>query len=186
MPISLPATKSTAEDYRALPEGPPHWQLVEGDLIQEPPPSTFHQTIAMNLSLLLGNHIRANRLGNLLAGPAGVWLSNDNVFEPDLMFVAQARRSAIATDGVHGPPDFVVEIISPRSSRRDAQQKRQIYGAAGVGEYWLIDPDRRQVAVFRFAEQSTEPVQVAVSGDVLRSAFFPGLAVAVRQIFEEP
>ena len=73
---------SPLERWRALPEGPPHFELIEGEIVRMAPPKFRHQVIVMNLSAPLYRHIRAKRLGELVPGP-GVVLGALNADEPD-------------------------------------------------------------------------------------------------------
>ncbi len=76
----------TVADYRAMPEGPPYYQLVEGELIMAPSPSSFHQEIAGNIYFLLRQHVVKHRLGKVCIAPLDVYLSETNVFQPDVFF----------------------------------------------------------------------------------------------------
>jgi len=112
-----------------------------------------------------------------------VWLNDQNVFQPDLLFVSASRSGLIRNDGIHGPPDLVVEIMSPSSVRHDSIQKLAIYAQTGVPEYWLIDPVRQEIAIYRFAELVDRPILRAARGDCVRSPLFPDLTIDVSAIF---
>jgi len=178
-----PAASATAADYRQTPEGPPWYQLIAGELVQEPSPNVAHQRISRDLGGVLDQHVKSHRLGEVLAAPMDVWLNDQNVFQPDILFVAAARLNLIRNDGIHGPPDMVVEILSPSSLRHDSIQKLAVYAKTGVREYWLVDPVSQEIAIYRFGELADRPVQRAVSGDSFQSPLFPGLAIYVGTIF---
>ena len=65
----------TAEDYRAMPEGPPYYQLIDGELIMSPSPSPYHQDIAGNVFVLLREHVRRQALGFVYIAPMDVYLA---------------------------------------------------------------------------------------------------------------
>jgi Uma2 family endonuclease len=178
------ARKFTAEDYRAMREGPPWLQLIEGELIQDPSPNLAHQDLAAELTALLRTHAKTFDLGLVLAAPMDVWLSDDNVLQPDILFVSKARRPLLARDGIHGAPDLIVEILSPSSGRRDFIQKRAIYQQAGVAEYWLVDPALRQINLIRFGKRDDEKQTRIVSriGEI-SSPLFPGLVIRAESLF---
>jgi Uma2 family endonuclease len=69
--------------------------------------------------------------------------------EPDVAYVAKERLHIVERGYVNGPPDIAVEIVSPDSAQRDYDLKMNIYEAAGVKEYWIIDPDERRATVLR-------------------------------------
>jgi Uma2 family endonuclease len=179
-----PQTHLTAEDYRLTPEGPPWLQLIEGELVQEPSPNSSHQLVHADLYRILASQVWEQRLGLVIAAPMDVWLDNENVLQPDLLYVSRRRAGIVADDGVHGPPDLVVEILSPSSGSRDLIQKRRIYARSGVEEYWLVDPRSRQVTVFRFAETGESPIRIAAPGEQLASPLFPGFSIDVGSIFQ--
>ena len=69
------------------------------------------------------------------------------MLQPDLLFVAQERREIISERGCEGPPDLVVEILSPATEQRDRELKRKVYAKYGVPEYWLVDPEAESIEV---------------------------------------
>jgi Uma2 family endonuclease len=78
-----------------------------------------------------------------LPGPSDVVLDDHTILQPDALYVKRERKSIIR-DRVFGPPDLVIEILSPHNSRRDRIDKLNLYAQYGVGEYWIVDPHERQ------------------------------------------
>lgn len=138
------AIKASVKDYRQLPEGA-KYQLIEGEIIVMPSPTVNHQKTSLKLTLAIGNIVEKKKLGTLLYSPMDVFLDDENVLQPDLLFVSRDRESIIQQDGIHGAPDVVIEILSPKTAYYDSKKKRQLYEKAGVLEYWLIDPDDKEV-----------------------------------------
>jgi Uma2 family endonuclease len=130
-----------AADYWNLPEGEPV-ELIRGRLVASPAPNTIHQTLVILLSNLLFAASRRGG-GRVLPGPADVVLDDHTILQPDLLYVRKQRRS-ILQDRVMGPPDLVVEILSPNNSRRDCVDKLNVHAQYGVAEYWIVDPAERQ------------------------------------------
>lgn len=79
----------------------------------------------------------------MLAAPVDVALSENSIVQPDLIYVSKMRRGIIR-GRVNGPPDLVIEILSPSNSRRDRIDKLNLYAEYGVAEYWIVDPIERQ------------------------------------------
>src|SRR4051794_31302991 len=105
--------KYTADDYRTLPGTGPRHQLVDGELIRmTPAPSYRHQALQAELLMRLRAFVRAQGLGDVVGAPIDVYLSEHDVLQPDVLFVSTARKTIIATDGVHGAPELVVEVLS--------------------------------------------------------------------------
>ena len=184
----MPATKTraellTAEDYRATPEGT-RYQLVEGELhLMSPGPNLFHQDIAGSIYRLIWNHVAKHRLGRVFTAPADVYLSAHNVVQPDVFFVATANASILAEDGAHGPPDLVVEVLSPHTAGLD-KRKLRVYARCGVKEQWLVDPLLRQIQLYDFARHSTKAVQLIDEDETFSSALLPGLTLQASEIFQ--
>ncbi|MCS7207374.1 MAG: Uma2 family endonuclease [Dehalococcoidia bacterium] len=179
-----PRLKFTYHDYRTTPPGK-RYELREGDLVMVPAPSDFHQAISMNLSLALGAYIRQRRLGHLRAAPYDVVLSPTDVVQPDLVFISPQRAPFIRPEGCFGPPDLVVEILSPSSAEVDRGYKRSLYARHGVREYWLVDPDTRTVEVLTLGEEGFRLVGLFRQGERLVSPLFPDLTLTVSDVFAE-
>ena len=112
-------------------------------------------------------------------------ISNFDVVEPDLLFVA-ADQSAILTDKhVRGAPALVIEILSPRTRKTDELTKRRLYERAGVREYWIVDPELDVVQVFRREVQGLSRVAdlSREAGDNLTAPLLPGLAISLPELF---
>ncbi len=78
----------TVHDYRQLPEGGPRYQLVDGDLHMAPSPNLFHQRISRNIEYILLAYLDQNPIGEVLHAPLDVYLTETNVYQPDIPFVA--------------------------------------------------------------------------------------------------
>jgi Uma2 family endonuclease len=167
----------TADDYRQLPEGDRH-QLIGGAYVLTPSPSTKHQWIVGELLLAF----RANRLG-LSFADLDVALDPHNVFRPDVVFVSSDRRSIVTEYGIEGAPDLVVEVLSPASTRYDREDKGRAYFAAGVREYWLVDPERETVEVLVASTRDFTLHRAYTRDDVLTTPSMPGLSIALGAVF---
>ena len=173
----------TVADYRAMSEGPPYYQLVEGELIMAPSPSSFHQDIAANIHLLVANHVRKHRLGKVCIAPLDVFLSDANVFQPDVFFLSNASLPLFQADGIHGAPDLVVEIVSPSNGLLDKKRKRPVYARCGVKELWLVDPVLEQIHRYDFAIDQAKPVRVMDSDESFETPLLPGLVIDAADVF---
>jgi Uma2 family endonuclease len=174
----------SAEDYRLLPETGPRYQLVEGELYMAPAPKRFHQDISLNLEAILLRYLEERPAGRMYHAPFDVYLTEHNVYQPDLLFIANERLHILTEDGVAGAPNFIVEILSEGTGRLDRQTKRKVYAAAGVEELWLADPAARSIEVFLLQQNSERPVAVYHEGDAFNSPAFPGLDFNVTAIFK--
>ena len=148
-----------------------------------PSPAWFHQEILINLARILIRYLDENPIGKIYVAPLDTFLTELNVYQPDVVFVSNERKSILKEDGVNGAPDFVAEILSPRTAKYDRGPKRDIYARTGVEELWIIDPELKTVQVFRFGESADAPVGTYGINQQFTSPIFPGLTVTVADVF---
>ena len=170
------------DDYFLLPEGAPY-QLINGKLIFMPSPLDIHQKVSGNLFLHIGWHVKSHGLGEIRHAPDDVILDEENVVQPDLLFVS-IKRNNIIKSRIFGAPDFVVEILSAGNSKTDREVKKHLYGKHGVLEYWIVHPTEEYVQVHHNESQEMKLVQTAQKGDTISSKAIEGLELAVEKIFE--
>ena len=130
-------------------------------------------------------HIRRRRLGWVFAPPIDVVLSPFDVVEPDIVFVAAARRHLIGDRAITGAPDLVMEVLSPSTRRVDLVQKQALYARNGIPEYWIIDPAARSVTVLHLAGDRYQPVPAAADPGATRSVVLPEFAVDAAALFAQ-
>lgn len=174
----------TVEDYRAMPGGPPYYQLIDGELIVSPSPNRYHQHVAGNVFALLRSFVDRHALGVVYFAPMDVFLSDHDVVQPDVLFVSNANRHLLADDGIHGGPDLVVEVISPWNGQLEKRRKRPLYARSGVKEEWLIDPHLEQIHRYDFTADTAKPVRIVDSEESFETALLPGLIVNAVDVFK--
>lgn len=177
------STKLTYADYLALPDDGLRHEIIEGKHYVTPSPVTRHQRISLRLAQLIQNYLDAHPVGELFIAPFDVLLSNHDIVEPDLLFLSTARAHFLTSKNLQGPPDLVVEILSPGTRRRDKGLKRNLYERVGVEEYWLIDPDQDEVMVHRRGTTGFEHVVRLSRAEVLTTPVLPGLDLPLERVF---
>jgi len=115
-----PGVKLTHDDFLLFPDDGRRHELIDGEHYVTPSPVTRHQRIVGNLFFALRIHLETHPVGEVIGFPLDVILSKHDVVEPDLLYVAKERRDSIFKDWARGAPDLVVEIGSPSTRRRDA------------------------------------------------------------------
>ena len=183
--LSTAAYGMTAEGYFKRPQGPPYYELIDGDLYMSPSPLRLHQRIVLRLAYELQGFLEDHPLGEVNVAPSDVVFSEEAVLNPDLYYVRNERREILTEQGALGAPDLVVEILSPSTATRDLGRKREIYAESGVEEFWVVSPKTQTIDVYRLREKADEPVVVLAMGQVLTSALFPGWSLAVADVFRE-
>lgn len=144
--------KTLLEVYESLPEGTLA-ELVNNRLVMEPAPDFGHQDVVTQLVRVLSNHVVENSLGKVIVSPVDVYFNNENVFQPDIIFIAADRLSSLVRKGrVHGAPDLVIEVLSPGTKRKDKRKKKPVYEKHGVKEFWLVDPETKEALVYSLIE----------------------------------
>jgi Uma2 family endonuclease len=133
----------TVQDYLSWPEGE-RWELIYGEAwAMTPAPSVQHQRVVLDLATRIKGRIaEARRRGGggaceVFVSPIDVVLAEDTVVQPDLVVVCDPGK---VRERIEGPPDLVVEVLSPGSAARDRWTKRLLYERFGVREYLLVDP----------------------------------------------
>ncbi|MBR5376264.1 MAG: Uma2 family endonuclease [Lachnospiraceae bacterium] len=145
--------ENTVADIEAMPEDV-RAQLIDGQIYYMAPPSTVHQRIISKLVFeIRGRLEEMGRDCEVLPAPFGVYIADDdrNLVEPDISVICD--RDKIDDKGCHGAPEWVIEIVSPSSKKLDYSIKLFKYRTAGVKEYWIIDPEIRQVQIRDFENE---------------------------------
>ena len=188
MVVSTAMTQQTITFEEFLHDGEEGWsEWVDGRVITEGPRSTAHQSLVLFLSTLLGVFSEESGLGEVLAGPILMWLeAQKRGREPDILFVSAAHADRFTRTHLNGPADLVVEIVSPESVARDRGQKFVEYEAAGIPEYWLIDPERER-AEFYVLDAENRYRDAGLDGEGrYHSLVLAGLWVKPAWFWQEP
>ncbi len=134
-PLRMSYAEWLAWDHEGLSE----W--INGEVIVHMPTKEEHQRVVDVLNRLLGLFVRALRLGVVRSAPFAMRALPDGPGrEPDLFFLAEEHKERLTRHELAGPADLVVEVISDDSVARDRDEKFYEHQAAGVREYWIIDP----------------------------------------------
>ena len=171
-------------DYFTLPDTNRLIELSEGALIMPPHPTETHQRITLRLVLAFQSFVEVHDLGIIRFAPLPVRLWPGKIREPDILFVAHAHADRIG-EQFYGPPDLVVEVLSPGTRRTDRGVKMLEYARAGVSEYWLVDPDACAIEVYTLDEGVYAPLGQFGAGQKARSQVLFGFEVSVDEVFAE-
>jgi Uma2 family endonuclease len=181
-------TRWTYAEFARLPsEGSTRYEVIAGELVVTPAPSPRHQRIVLELVTRLHAFVREHGLGEVYPGPVDVLFAEGDYVEPDIVFVRNDHRGYLTDRGIEGPPDLVVEILSPATADRDRGLKLERYRHFRVPEYWIVDPDARAIEVWRLGEGAAGP-EVLARADTLRWRPVPdgpGLELVVADVVPE-
>lgn len=171
----------TEADYFSLPETNRIIELSKGRLIISPSPTPKHQKISLNLSFLFINYVRSHKLGELAYAPLDVRLWEDNIRQPDIAFMSNEHLDRI-TEELWGIPDLVVEILSKGTAKADKEEKFQEYEKAGVLEYWIVDPLKKNIEIYILENGIYELFGKWGHGKIARSKLLNGFEINIDEI----
>ena len=182
--VEIPKEKVwTYEDYLRL-EDDKRYEVINGRLVEMPAPTPLHQDVSGNLEFIMRMFVREKKLGKVYDAPIDVVLGDRYVLQPDIVFISKERLGIIGEKAIMGPPDLVVEIISPATVRRDTVVKKGIYEKFGVREYWIVYPGERAVEVWVLNDEGKYDLfNVAEGEGKIKSKVLEGLEVGLKEVF---
>lgn len=164
-------------------------ELIDGVPYMMAPPSTEHQRITGEIFRQVANFLVGKKC-QAFPAPFGVRLfsrkedtpdDEGTVLEPDITVVCD--RDKLDEHGCKGAPDFVVEVLSPSSQRRDRLEKYNLYRLAGVREYWIVDPERKLVQAVTMEEGQYPLPQVYTAKDNAPVTVLEGCVIDLSSVF---
>lgn len=170
-------------DYEAMPHDGNRYEVVDGELKVTPSPTTSHQFASGRLHRILDRW--AEQAGGLVFyAPLTVHLSDENVVEPDLMWISKDRIREIVTPKIiRGSPDLLIEIASPSTRRWDRVKKLRVYARFGVREYWLVDPEDELVQIMILKDGQYHIHASGMGSERLASGIDPSLEIVPAELF---
>lgn len=178
--VPVKETEYTIEDIRALPEGE-RAELIDGQMYMMAAPSSEHQALVTRAVGELYAYIKQHGGDcSVFSSPFAVFLGdNQDYLEPDVTVVCDPSK--IRDDGCHGAPDLVLEVVSASSRRQDYFTKLFKYRAEGVREYWIVDPMKNRVMVYRFSEdEDHEDIDVYSLWDAIPVGICGDLTITLK------
>lgn len=182
MVVTKRAGEWTYEDLFDLPDDGKHYEIIDGELYEMPPPNADHVRVIMNLIRLLLPV--ADRLGwELRTAPQGLFLPDADPVEPDLILLTAEQRHLVSRRGVEGPPALVIEVLSPGNRPHDLVTKRALYARGGVPEYWPVDPAAATIEVLALEGGDYRTHLLARGDEMVTSLVLPDLAFPASATF---
>ena len=171
----------TAEELMNLDDDTHRHELIKGELLTMSLPKFRHGLVTANLLMILGQYVKSNQLGQVYA-ETGYQLESDpdTVLGPDVSFVTRRRTGEPLESYYPGPPDLVIEVLSPGDRRGKVEQKVSLWLESGARSVWLVNP-RRQTVELISPSGERRILQVT---DELVDDTVPGFRVPVSEIFE--
>lgn len=172
-------------EYNELPNDGKRYQILDGELVATPAPFPRHQEISKRIGFILYATLERRGLGKIVYAPLDVVLDRHNIVQPDLIYIRKARLGIIGPKNIEGPPDLVVEILSPSSRRTDVETKSALYARFAIPSYWIVDPRRDRLEIFRLEGEAYLLERAWVRPAVARTSALPDVAIRLAEVFGE-
>lgn len=175
------------EEFLARAAEHPFAEWVDGEVIVMSPASSKHQRLVRFLSSVLQAFAEKGSLGEVFVAP--FQMKPGPGFpgrEPDVLFIAKRKLARVRAMFLDGPADLAVEIVSRESRKTDRVVKLREYEKAGVREYWVVDPDRKEAAFHVLGRDGTYKTVEPDAAGVYRSAVMHGLWIRTSWLFADP
>ncbi|WPM32979.1 Uma2 family endonuclease [Hydrogenobacter sp. T-2] len=173
-------TKLTAEEFFKLYPEEGRVELINGEVYEMPAPTPKHQDILLRVFIPMRGFVDTNSLGLILVAPVDVVFDEENVLQPDIVYVSDLSK---VKDKIYGAPDLVVEVVSPSTLKRDLTDKMKLYERHGVKEYWLVFPLEKTIMVYELTEKCYELLSFATEKGKVSSKVLEGFELDVEGIF---
>lgn len=168
--------KCTYTEAQTLADDGFQYEIIEGILLMTPAPNDSHQYLSLQLSTLLQTFLLQHPIGIIRYAPRDVRLRENLVYQPDILYISNERLAINKPQYVDGPPDLIIEILSPATRIRDTQDKFYDYEAYGVKEYWIVNPnDTHQNQFYSLQEGKYQPFYA--EGTRLHSRMITGFSL---------
>ena len=165
-------------------------ELFKGKLMKMAAPNTMHQVLVGKLYLKFGVFLEHKKC-NVYVSPFDVRLPVQNkkrdneittVVQPDLCVVCDEKK--IDRRGCCGAPDIMIEILSPGNTKKELQNKFELYEEAGVQEYWLVYPEEQCVIIYTLVGGNYIGKKPFGEGSTITTSVLPGLNIPVSDLFK--
>ncbi len=161
-------------------------QIIQNQLFIMASPNVNHQFISEELGFQMGTFVRQHKAGKIIYAPIDVQFDEDNLLQPDIIFIAVSRYHIIENKKVQEAPNLVVEIWSPSNQKKEREMKYKTYENQGVTEYWQIFSKKQEVKIEVLDEEGKYQLfsEAKKTGRV-KSNVLDGFEIEIQTLFEE-
>lgn len=178
------AIRFTYEDYLHFPDDRKRYQIIDGEVYMVPAPVPYHQIVSSNIEFMLRSFVSKHNLGQVFRAPCDVILSNEDVVQPDIFFISKNRLKIITEKNIAGPPDLIIEVLSPYTEKLDRAIKRDLYARYEVLEYWLVDLATKEIEILTISGKEFSSMGAYDINDAFESKVIKGLLLKVEEAFQ--
>lgn len=185
MGATLEKTRATSRDFFRLGEGTLA-QLINGEIIISPAPKILHQDIGGRIYAQILTLTEKDNSGKVFISPIDVRFSDNEVYQPDIVFISNSQSTIIKDWGIDGAPNLIIEVLSVSTAYYDLTHKKRVYEDFGVKEYLVVDPMELTLEQFYYKDR-----EGFISNGLFRnegeipSKTLPGLLLNLKEIFRK-
>jgi Uma2 family endonuclease len=132
----------------------------------------------------LNTYVLTKRLGAVYCSPIDVYFSDDEVYQPDIIYISRDRLKNLGMK-IDIAPDLIVEVLSPSNAYHDLVHKKNVYEAHGVKEYWIVDPIEKTIEVFENRDGQFVTIAKAKKSGQVDSKVLRGFTLDSATIFPD-
>ena len=190
--MAVELKRLTYQEYLQTPETNQGYEILDGEMIMTPAPTPYHQWILGRIFLLLQRFVTERNLGMVLGSPIDVVIQQDplRTRQPDILYLNAERTGILGPAQLRTmqvlktPPDLVVEVLSPSSTRDEMLGKLEDYRKVGVRECWLVSPEAETVEVLQISAEGISTLNILGIGGTLSSELLKDFAPSLKEIFK--
>ncbi|MFY0673811.1 MAG: Uma2 family endonuclease [Bacteroidia bacterium] len=166
------------------------FEIIKGKLFKmSPAPKRFHQKASGIIFNKIYNFLYGHKC-EVYEAPFDVRLplkskKNDKIFtvvQPDICVICDKEK--LDDLGCIGAPDIVIEILSKGNSKKELQNKYEVYEESGVKEYWIVNIENESFMVYTLVNGKYQPSKLLTRGDFIRTEILPGFELDLDEVFE--
>lgn len=179
--------KATYEEFLQLQlESEERYEYIDGEIYLLASPRTAHQIALSELFVIFHSFFQGKKCRPMIA-PYDIELrrstDNINIVQPDIMIICDLEEKLNENDYYKGVPSLVVEVLSSSTKRMDMIKKLDLYMSCGVQEYWIVNPDNKEVTVHLFENNNLSNNTTFKNDEAVKSFIFDGLKAEIKRIF---
>ncbi len=173
------------EEFRDKIQPHEKGEFINGETIMHSPSRHAHNTTRSLIEQSVQVAIQAGKISGLVVSEKAMCAFTRNDYEPDVAWFGPEKAKLIGPDTTIYPvPDFIAEVLSPATRKRDRGVKFDDYAAHGVAEYWIVDADDRTVEQYVLESSGEYKLAEKLAHSDIHPRSFPGMSIPLDALFD--
>ena len=144
---------------------------------------TYEDYLKTPMAMLLKKFANENKLGKVFIAPLDIYLGENETYQPDVFFISKERESIIGEKKIEGAPDLVIEVLSESTAYYDLKKKKAVYEKSGVSEYWIVDPEEKNIEIYENSTSGFQKIALVESSKTYTSKKLTGFILKSEEVF---